>query len=176
MAHLKYVDSRVTFSEFPEEISLTLSISGCPCNCKNCSSDYLKTDIGTELTFEELDKLIKANSSISCLGFLGGDNNHQELVELAKYVKSKYNIKIGFYSGFDYIDISLIPYIDYYKIGRWIFPEGEKKSWWKKNCGPISFPFSNQLMFKIENGKIINISSRFRNIENANLEGYIITK
>jgi anaerobic ribonucleoside-triphosphate reductase activating protein len=43
---LKYVDTAVTFAEFPNEVSLCINISGCPCCCDGCHSPYLSKDIG----------------------------------------------------------------------------------------------------------------------------------
>ena len=43
---LKYVDTKVTFAEVPNEISLCINISNCPCKCHNCHSSYLAEDIG----------------------------------------------------------------------------------------------------------------------------------
>ena len=68
---LKYVETLVTFSEFPDEISLCINISNCPNACVNCHSSYLKEDIGTILDYKELDKLIQKNHGITCIGFMG---------------------------------------------------------------------------------------------------------
>jgi predicted enzyme involved in methoxymalonyl-ACP biosynthesis len=46
---LKYVDTKVVFVEVPDEITLAISISGCPCFCEGCHSAYLAKDIGKEL-------------------------------------------------------------------------------------------------------------------------------
>lgn len=43
---LKYVDARVVFQEIPDEITLAINISNCPCHCKGCHSQYLAEDIG----------------------------------------------------------------------------------------------------------------------------------
>ena len=48
----------VTFSEFPNEISLCINISQCPCNCPGCHSSYLAEDIGEPLGELALHKLI----------------------------------------------------------------------------------------------------------------------
>ena len=59
---IKYTETQVTFSEVPDEISLCINISNCPHRCKNCHSPHLQEDIGEELTFEVLDKLINTSS------------------------------------------------------------------------------------------------------------------
>ena len=43
---LKYVDTLVTFSEIPDEITLCINISNCPCKCPGSHSSYLAQDIG----------------------------------------------------------------------------------------------------------------------------------
>ena len=68
---IKYVDTLVTFSEVPDEITLCINISNCICHCKNCHSSYLAEDIGEELTFKALDTLIKNNNGITCVAFMG---------------------------------------------------------------------------------------------------------
>ena len=55
---IKYYNSMVVFEEIPNEITLAINITNCPCHCKGCHSKFLWEDIGTELTFEELDRLI----------------------------------------------------------------------------------------------------------------------
>ena len=58
---IKYVDTKVVFQEYPDEITLAINISNCPYHCPECHSSYLAEDIGTELTNEEVDKLIANN-------------------------------------------------------------------------------------------------------------------
>ena len=55
---LKYVNTAITFAEFPDEISLLINISNCPCHCKGCHSAYLAEDIGEPLDYIALTKLI----------------------------------------------------------------------------------------------------------------------
>ena len=33
---IKYESTLITFTEIPDEISLCLNISGCPCHCEGC--------------------------------------------------------------------------------------------------------------------------------------------
>ena len=67
---LKYVDTKVTFAEVPNEISLCINISNCPCNCKGCHSSYLAEDIGEELNSFSLKELISNNKGITCISFI----------------------------------------------------------------------------------------------------------
>ena len=97
---LKYVNTMVTFSEVPDEISLCIEISNCPCKCKNCHSSYLAEDIGEELTCSKLEELLQANKGITCVSFMGGDIDPGEIVGLAKYIKTFYpGLKVAWYSG-----------------------------------------------------------------------------
>ena len=55
---MKYVDTLVSFAEFPKEISLCINISNCPCHCKGCHSSYLSEDIGEVLNKDSLFEVI----------------------------------------------------------------------------------------------------------------------
>ena len=92
---LKYVETAVTFSEIPDEVTLCINISNCPCHCKGCHSPYLAEDIGilladwAEYSKEEhsintpIDKLIEANEGITCVCLMGGDSDTELLNALA---------------------------------------------------------------------------------------------
>ena len=96
----KYIDARVTFSEVPDEISLCISITGCPYRCFSCHSPHLREDIGEPLTGNRLSSLIENNKGITCVCFMGGDGSPHEVNDLAAYVRSTYpNLKIAWYSG-----------------------------------------------------------------------------
>lgn len=134
---LKYVTHEVVFREFPDEITLAINISNCPNNCPGCHSAYLAQDIGTELTEEELDKLIQDNNAITCIGFMGGDISPKSVVKLSQYVKSKYpNLKTGWYSGKDIFPLNHGTF-NYIKLGPYI----EEK-------GPLDNPNTNQVMWE----------------------------
>ena len=97
---VKYVDTLVTFAEFPNEISLCINISGCPNNCPGCHSPYLAQDIGKVLNKESLFRLIEENKGISCVGLMGGDQALNTINWLAKCIKEQYpELKVGWYSG-----------------------------------------------------------------------------
>lgn len=171
---LKYYDYAVVMAEFPDEITLAVNISNCPGMCSHCSEPWLLKDIGTPLTNEEIDKLIKKYPDISLFGLMGGDSDHEDVIRIAKYIKEKYKLKVGIYSGREFINLDLVPYIDYYKIGRWIMPQGDSKDWYKTNNGVLQFPWSNQLMFKKEGNHLVNITSKFRTKPLGDLNQYIV--
>ena len=172
---LKYYDTAITFAEFPDETTLCVNITNCPGYCEGCSEPWLLEDIGTELTDSEIDKLIKENPDITVFGLMGGDNDHKDAKRVAEYVKKNYpNLKVGMYSGFEYFDIDLLSCIDLYKIGRWILPKGPVEEWHKTNCGVLQFPWSNQLYFEVKDGKLINMTHKFRKEKINNPERFII--
>ena len=91
---VKYVETFIGLREVPDEIALCINISGCPNHCEGCHSSYLAEDIGTELTFEELEKLIKQNSGISTICFMGGDNDPDYIWTLGLLLETHYpNLK-----------------------------------------------------------------------------------
>lgn len=38
---LKYVNTDIVFQEFPDEVTLAINLSNCPCHCPGCHSSYL---------------------------------------------------------------------------------------------------------------------------------------
>ena len=84
---MKYVDTAVTLLEIPDEITLCINISNCPCHCKGCHSPYLADDVGEILTFSRLEKLIKQNKGITAVCLMGGDNNPKEVNYYAKLLR-----------------------------------------------------------------------------------------
>lgn len=134
---LKYADVAVTFSEFPKDIALCINISGCPNHCPGCHSNYLAEDIGEKLNTESLKTLIDNNIGITCVGFMGGDQNPLMIAKLADFVKANYDLKIGWYSGKEKLPKDMpLDSFDYYKIGPY-----------KEECGPLSSPTTNQRFY-----------------------------
>ncbi len=133
---LKYTTAQVTFSEVPDEISLTIELSNCPYHCPECHSKHLWDDIGTELYFYKLVELIKQNEGITCICFMGGDNDLGALYDLFKRCKLMYpNLKIAWYTGREEIPKDLPP-IDYIKTGPY-----------RSEFGPINNPNTNQRFY-----------------------------
>lgn len=143
---MKFVDTKVTFAEIPDEISLCISISGCPIHCPGCHSQYLWEDTGEELTWEVIENLIKANPGITCVCFMGGGNDTGSKIQLmlfAKRLRDEWKLKSAWYTGQTEITISCTSVFDYVKLGPYI---AEK--------GPITKKTTNQrmIMFNHETG------------------------
>lgn len=173
---IKAYDYAITFIEFPDEISLCFNISNCPCCCEGCSESYLKQDVGTEITETFLDALLEKykDYGLTLIGFMGGDSDYETLKKITTLIHQKYQLKVGFYSGRDFINLELAGIVDYYKYGRFILPKGDESKWLKQTCGPINFPNSNQKIYKRENNKLIDITYRFRDKPVSNLKKYIL--
>ena len=151
---LKYVNTGVVFQEIPDEVTLAVNISNCPCRCPGCHSRYLWEDIGLPLDVDAVDDFVKkVGEDITCIAFMGGDADPVEVNMLAEYVHETYPmLKVAWYSG----RIRLPSVIkkedfDYIKIGPYI-----------RHLGPLKEPTTNQRLYRIEgNGEMVDITSRF---------------
>ena len=148
---LKYVDTLVSFSEIPDEITLCINISQCPNNCKGCHSPWLREDIGEDLNIESLYNLINKNKGVTCVCFMGGDQDSAEVENLAFAVKlrSDYPYKTAWYSGKQHIPDELnVSAFDYIKIGPYI-----------EEFGGLDNPNTNQKMYEV--CKVIKLPEKF---------------
>ena len=156
---LKYVDTKVVFAEIPNEITLAINISGCPCNCKGCHSSYLAEDIGEPLDLQHLTNLIDSNKGITCVGLMGGDANPSEVDDIAQDIKEYYpELKVGWYSGRQELskDIELSNF-DFIKLGPY-----------KEEFGPLNSKTTNQRFYKVNGKELVDITSRFWKHETEN--------
>lgn len=154
---IKYVDTKVVMSEVPDEITLAINLSNCPCHCKGCHSSYLAEDIGKELTLERLHFLAIDNDGITTIAFMGGDNDPKRINRLAKYIKERLDLKVAWYSGRQELskDIDLENF-DYIKLGPYI-----------EELGGLNNPNTNQRMYKYsELYSDITIGKGWRDITN----------
>ena len=148
---LKYVDTKVTFAEVPNEISLCINISNCPCNCKGCHSSYLAEDIGNELNGNSIKELINNNKGITCICFMGGDSNPLEIDALAHFIKIYFPIKTAWYSGRQELSKDINPNnFNFIKLGPYI-----------EDLGPLNSKTTNQRFYKVEEGKLVDITNLF---------------
>ena len=146
---LKYCGKAIAFQEIPDEITLLLEITNCPHHCKNCHSPYLREDTGWLLTDDTIKIMCEQEKFISCVCLMGGDSDHKDVIRIANLVHEA-GLKMAFYSGDEDIDVNLIPYLDYYKVG----PYDEKR-------GPLNKRKTNQKFYKIEKDKLKDITYRF---------------
>lgn len=156
---LKYVDTKVVFAEIPDEITLAINISGCPCNCKGCHSSYLAKDIGEPLDLQHLTNLIDSNKGISCVCIMGGDANPSEVDDIAQDIKEYYpELKVGWYSGRQELSKNIeLGNFDFIKLGPYI-----------EEFGPLNSKTTNQRSYKVSDGELVDITSKFWKHETEN--------
>ena len=136
---LKYVNYDITFQEIPDEITLCINISNCPCHCIGCHSSYLAEDIGEKLTLDKIYKLIENNEGITCICFMGGDSSPKEIDMFARCIKDLYDIKVAWYSGRQELSKHVnLMYLDYVKLGPYI-----------EEFGPLNSKTTNQKFYQV---------------------------
>ncbi len=154
---MKYIDTKIVFREVPNETSLAINISGCKIHCEECHSPWLWKDEGKILDRNSLERLIDNNQGITCVCFMGGEQNDVE--ELADFVKSRYpELKTAWYTGLEIIEGSAFESFDYFKTGPY-----------KKECGGLDNPTTNQRFYKVidkENFKVEDITNKFYETQN----------
>ncbi len=151
---LKYVNTDVVFQEIPDEVTLAINISNCPCHCPGCHSRYLWEDVGMPLDTCALDDFISQyGSDITCIAFMGGDGDPKGVNLLAQYIHEEYPMyKVAWYSGRLRIPSMVCKTdFDYIKIGPYI-----------RHLGPLNKPTTNQRMYhQTDNGTFEDITERF---------------
>ena len=149
---LKYVDSKVTFSEVPDEITLCINISNCPCHCKNCHSSYLAEDVGERLRYDKLISLIQKNKGITCVAFMGGDATPLSIDAYASIIKEQFpNLKTAWYSGRQELSKEIdLKNFNFVKLGPYI-----------EDLGPLNSKTTNQRFYKVEEDKLVDITNLF---------------
>lgn len=120
---LKYVNTGVVFQEIPDEVTLSINISNCPCRCPGCHSQYLWQNIGKPLTPIMLDSFIRDyGSDITCVCFMGGDSEPRYVNTLARYLHREHpRLKVAWYSGRSRVPSTVNKAdFDYIKVGPYI--------------------------------------------------------
>lgn len=151
---LKYVNTGIVFQEIPDEVTLAINISNCPCRCPGCHSHYLWEDIGLPLDADAIDAFVqKYGDDITCIAFMGGDADPKAVNQLAQYIHEAHpEFKVAWYSGRIRISGAIKKTdFDYIKIGPYI-----------KHLGPLKSPTTNQRLYRLtDDGTFEDITSRF---------------
>lgn len=151
---MKYVNTSIVFQEIPDEVTLAVNISNCPCRCPGCHSHFLWDDVGSPLTSDAVDGFMEAyGNDITCICFMGGDADPGHVAGLSSYIHRRYpGMKVGWYSGRirvpAFVDKSVF---DYVKVGPYI-----------RHLGGLKERTTNQRMYKKgQDGEFADITSRF---------------
>ena len=121
MNKLKYLGYSIVFQEVPDEVTLAINISGCPHKCEGCHSKHLWEYDGNYISDDLVDLIKKYKGLITCVCFMGGDQNPLELVDLLDRVH-RFKLKTALYSGEDslrHIAFRVVCNLDYCKIGHY---------------------------------------------------------
>lgn len=150
---LKYISYAIVFQEVPNEITLVFNISGCPYHCEGCHSQYLWEYEGDDLLPNLPNVIKKYGSYVTCICFMGGDQNMFDLMVALAYCK-QHRYKTCVYSGCDKIKKfdSVLEYLDWLKIGRY---DKSLKCDNHTEYG-VKLATANQHLYKIENGTVVN--------------------
>lgn len=150
--HMKYESALVTFTEVPDEISLCINITGCPCHCEKCFEPWLAEDAGNILDYAELQRLIEAHPHITCICFMGGDRWYDSIAVLILELRIHYpKLKWAMYSGRPTMHPFLSTILNYYKIGPYI-----------EEYGPLNKNTTNQKFYQKIADEWVNITYRFQ--------------
>jgi len=151
---LKYVNSGIVFQEVPDEVTLAINISNCPCRCPGCHSHYLWEDIGLPLDADAIDAFVaQYGADITCIAFMGGDADPKGVNQLAQYIREEHpQFHVAWYSGRIRIPAAVnVSDFDYIKIGPYI-----------RHLGPLKEYTTNQRMYKVlDGGALDDITYRF---------------
>lgn len=139
---LKYHTIDISCRVIPNEVCLVFNITGCTIKCPGCNEKTLWKDKGTPLNFKELRSILdNYNSAVSCVCFMGGEHEPQEINALARTIKINYPcLRTAWYSGLNTISekVDIINF-NYIKTGPY---EAHK--------GALGTPGTNQRVFLIE--------------------------
>lgn len=152
MNKLRYSHYDIVMQEVPNETTLAIDITGCPYKCPGCHSPFLWKYFGEVLNDNLENLILKYKDYITCVCFMGGDQNMEDLISACRMVKS-YGLKTCVYSGSNnkYKFDSMLELLDYLKIGPYM-----------KYYGGLDQVTTNQRFYKVENGKLFDITYKFQ--------------
>lgn len=150
---MKIASYDIVFQEVPGQVTLALNLSQCPNRCPGCHSPHLQENIGLELDESMLDSLLAIYSDeITCVCFMGGDSEPQQVMDLAAHVHAC-GLLAAWYSGRQRLpECFSYDSVDYVKVGPYIADKG-----------PLSSPSTNQRMYRVNSGILEDITSVFKN-------------
>ena len=147
---LRYTNTDIVFQEIPDEVTLAINISGCPCRCPGCHSPQLWGDVGAELDTRALTALVAPYAGgITAVAFMGGDADPGRINRLAMSLRRYFpKLKTAWWSG----RARLAPQIDlanfnYIKLGPYL-----------AHLGPLRSPSTNQRLYRVVSGALHDIT------------------
>ena len=148
---LKYLNAIVSPDEIPGETCLNINITNCPIRCPGCHAKILWQNVGEYLNKDILLKLIKDNPGITCVTFMGGDINPEDVWECGKIVKESTNLKVGWFSGnMEFPHEDYTKYFNYVKLGPYI-----------ERLGPLDCAVTNQRLYELVGTEFKDITYKY---------------
>ena len=151
---LRYHSYNIVFQEVPGELTLAINISNCPNGCKGCHSPHLQENSGEELSENALCMMLTTyKSAITCVCFMGGDAEPDNVEKLALYVQkiTEGTVKTAWYSGKSSFPKNCsTDSFNYIKLGSYI-PE----------MGGLNQPTTNQRFYRVQNGLLVDETKQF---------------
>lgn len=150
---LRYIDTDIVFQEIPDEVTLAINLSGCPCRCPGCHSKHLWGDSGEPLTEEVVECMLQhQKQEVTCLSLMGGDAQPTEVDRLAGWLRRHHpRLHIAWWSGRTLLSplVSLSNF-DYIKLGPYL-----------SHLGPLKSRTTNQRLYRITAGTLHDITPHF---------------
>ena len=149
---LKFYNFDIVFQEIPDEVTLAVNITGCPCHCPGCHSPHLWEDIGDPLDAAALQAMhAEYAGGVTCICLMGGDADPSAVERLCRYVKEEMGLHSAWWSGRpalpERIDLSCF---DYVKTGPYV-----------EELGGLKNPKTNQRLYRVAAGALEDITFRF---------------
>lgn len=135
---IRYEKHYVTFQEVPNEVSLVLTVTGCPRRCEGCHSPWLQDhERGDDLLDALPDLLDQYGDDITCVCFMG-EGTDEDAFEKCVHMVWMRKLKVCLYSGADsFEDLPYIArFLNYIKIGHY-----------DKRLGGLDTPGTNQRFY-----------------------------
>ncbi len=151
---LRFHNYDIVFQEVPSEVTLAINISGCPNGCKGCHSPYLMKDTGKVLDENVLLGLLeKYGNAVTCVCFMGGDADPQEVERLSVFLRNTTDnrIKTAWYSGKQQLpEGCALRHFDFIKLGAYV-----------EHLGGLDSASTNQRFYRIENEAMVDMTEKF---------------
>lgn len=139
-------DFHVVLKDVPGEISLCFTISGCPLNCQDCHSPFLKEKRAGKRFRQRVYRgiLYRYFGFATCVVFKGGEWHKKELIANLKYAREQ-GYKTCLYTGLEEVDQTILDQLTWIKTGKWI-----------KSLGGLENPNTNQVFMEVEHHEVLN--------------------
>jgi len=143
---MNYSHPQIVLQEVPGEITLALSISGCPIRCPGCHSPFTWNPLyGQLMNKSSLFQLIeKYENMISCVLFYGGEWEKELLKKHLDDIRRR-GLLTALYTGLDTVDDEIASRLDFVKLGPWI-----------ESLGGLDSKGTNQRLIDLRSGECLN--------------------